>query len=108
MACRERLSIAGHGSKEDCLETWRTDLVDRVKTWRCFEDGAVRGLREFLSLSRMLTVATVGVPSVAFEALLRTMVNVSVDSFALSSIMTRLKLFAVSPGANVSVPAAAL
>ena len=99
------VTFVGHGSKVNCLET---DSVPKVNTWRCFDDGAVCGLREFRSLSRMLTVATDGLPSVALDALLRTMVNVSVDSLTLSSTMPILKLFAVSPGANVSVPAAAL
>ena len=62
----------------------------------------------FLSLSRMLTVVLAGAPSVAFEALLRTTLNVSVDSLSASSMMTRLKLLAVSPGAKVSVPEAAV
>ena len=92
----------------DCLETGRSDLVPNEKTWRCFEDGPVRGLREFLSLSRIVTVVPAGLPRVALDALLRTMLNVSFDSLMLSSIMTMLKLFAVSPGANVSVPEAAV
>lgn len=64
----------------------------------------MRGARMRLSLSTMLTVATVGLPRLAFEALLKTTLKVSVDSLMASSTMDTLKVFAVSPGAKVSVP----
>jgi hypothetical protein len=65
---------------------------------------ANRGLRDLLSLSRMLTVATAGLPMPAFDALLNDTVNVSVDSFVASSPTAMLKLFTVSPAAKMSVP----
>jgi hypothetical protein len=61
-----------------------------------------------LSSSRILTVATDGLPRFAFEALLRVMLKVSVDSFAVSFVIERLRLFDDSPGANVNVPEAAV
>ena len=66
-----------------------------------------RGLRDFRSSSRMLTVATAGLPRFAFTAFVNVTVNVSVDSLVVSSGIDRLRLFDDSPGANVNVPDAA-
>jgi hypothetical protein len=52
----------------------------------------------------MLTVALTGVPRRAFEALLNTTLNVSLDSLVASFVMNTLKLFDDSPGAKLSVP----
>ena len=65
---------------------------------------ATRGLRVFLSLSIIVTVALAGLPRTAFAALLNTMLKVSFDSFTPSSVTNTLKLFDCSPGAKVMVP----
>jgi hypothetical protein len=64
----------------------------------------ILGPRGLLSLSIMLTVALTGLSRRAFAGLLNTTLNVSFDSLMTSFVMNTLKLFAVSPGANVSVP----
>ena len=51
----------------------------------------------FLVVVENLTVALDGLPSVAFVTLLNAMLNVSVDSRALSSATDTLKFFVVSP-----------
>lgn len=81
-----------------------TNLLFR---WTPTTGADTRGPRDFL-LSRMLTVVVAVLPRLAFDALLSVTLNDSVDSFALSSAIEILKLFAVSPGANVNVPEAAV
>ena len=56
-------------------------------------------------MSTMVMVMTAGVPSLAFETLLKMMLKVSFDSLVVSSFMTTVKLFDDSPGAKFRVPA---
>jgi hypothetical protein len=56
----------------------------------------------------MLTLATLGGPKSAFEALLKVRVKLSACSRTTSSTIDTAKLFDDSPAANVSVPEVAL
>jgi hypothetical protein len=52
----------------------------------------------------MPTVATVGVPRIAFAGLLNTALKVLLGSFMPSSVTNTLNALDRSPGANVSIP----
>src|SRR5690242_1826119 len=69
-----------------------------------FRGSAMRGLRDFLSLSMMVTVAFAGLPRVAFAGLLKSTLKLSFDSFTPSSVTNTLKVFDRSPGAKVIIP----